>query len=71
MSAYERRMWLAAAGAAEASILDYEQRVVQLENGKWSVRDGNGYLGCVHEYDTEAEAAAWLEGYDTGARENM
>jgi hypothetical protein len=44
------------------------------EGSKWSVRwsehFGAGYA-CYSEFDTEAEALAWINGYSQGARENM
>lgn len=49
---------------------DWDFRPVQDENGKWDALDAQGY-GHSLGYATEAEAEAWIRGYETGARENM
>lgn len=40
------------------------------DDGKWDALDGHGY-GHILGYATEAECAAWIDGYDQGAKENM
>lgn len=48
---------------------EYDERPVQNDDGTWDALDAQGY-GHVLGYATEGEAAAWLDGYHVGAREN-
>lgn len=51
-----------------------EAMVVTQETGKWVVRWSAMYGGhdaAYQAFDTAAEAKAWIDGYDRGAKENM
>lgn len=45
-------------------------RPVQNERGTWDALSRDGY-GHSLGYATKAECEAWIDGYDTGASENM
>lgn len=51
-------------------LADHEHRAIQVPHGKWVVLDGWGYSECHIEFDTKAEAEAWIAGYETGAYNN-
>lgn len=61
-----------------SELQSYELRVVRQVNSdakkgetiRWTVLDGNGYAGCFTDFATEAEAVAWLMGYEQGLFDN-
>lgn len=49
---------------------DYDLRPVQNDAGTWDALTADGY-GHTLGYNDEWDVVVWLDGYDTGARENM
>lgn len=49
---------------------EWDLRPVEAVTGSWDALYANG-TGYTLAYESEALAEAWIEGYDTGAMENM
>lgn len=49
---------------------EYDLRPVENDQGTWDALDEHGYGHCLWA-TSEEEVWTWINGYNTGARENM
>lgn len=55
---------------SELRVVEIMQRDRTGVSVRYSVLDGNGWAGCFTDFATEAEAQAWLLGYEQGLYDN-